>query len=29
MAEYAILLDGLEVAMGLGIHPEERAAPSA
>ena len=27
MAEYTILLDGLEVAMGLGIHPEERAAP--
>lgn len=26
MAEYVILLDGLEVAMGLGIHPEERAA---
>jgi dihydroneopterin aldolase len=27
MAEYTILLDGLEVAMVLGIHPEERAAP--
>ncbi|MDG2532246.1 dihydroneopterin aldolase [Sphingomonas sp. HITSZ_GF] len=27
MAEYTILLDGLEVVMGLGIHPEERAAP--
>ena len=27
MAEYAILLEGLEVTMGLGIHPEERAAP--
>lgn len=27
MAEYTILLDGLEVAMGLGIHAEERAAP--
>jgi dihydroneopterin aldolase len=27
MAEYMILLEGLEVAMGLGIHPEERAAP--
>jgi dihydroneopterin aldolase len=26
MAEYTILLDGLEVRMGLGIHPEERAA---
>ncbi|HEX8302575.1 dihydroneopterin aldolase [Sphingomonas sp.] len=27
MAEYTILLEGLEVAMGLGIHPHERAAP--
>jgi dihydroneopterin aldolase len=27
MAEYTVLLDGLEVTMGLGIHPEERAAP--
>ena len=27
MAEYMILLEGLEVTMGLGIHPEERAAP--
>ncbi|RYY32826.1 MAG: dihydroneopterin aldolase [Sphingomonadales bacterium] len=27
MAEYTILLDGLEVAMGLGIHDSERAAP--
>ena len=27
MAEYTILLEGLEVTMGLGIHPEERAAP--
>lgn len=27
MAEYTILLDGLEVAMGLGIHAHERAAP--
>jgi dihydroneopterin aldolase len=27
MADYTILLEGLEVAMGLGIHPEERAAP--
>ena len=27
MAEYTILLEGLEVVMGLGIHPEERAAP--
>ena len=29
MAEalYAIRLEGLEVSMGLGIHPEERAAP--
>lgn len=27
MAEYTILLEGLEVAMGLGIHAEERAGP--
>ncbi|NYT39387.1 dihydroneopterin aldolase [Sphingomonas sp. R-74633] len=27
MADYTVLLDGLEVTMGLGIHPEERAAP--
>jgi dihydroneopterin aldolase len=27
MADYTILLEGLEVAMGLGIHPEERAKP--
>ncbi|MEP9357457.1 dihydroneopterin aldolase [Sphingomonas sp. KR3-1] len=27
MAEYTILLDGLEVVMGLGIHAHERAAP--
>lgn len=27
MVEYTILLDGLEVAMGLGIHAAERAAP--
>lgn len=27
MAEYTILLEGLEVPMGLGIHPQERAAP--
>lgn len=27
MAEYTILLEGLEVAMGLGIHDHERAAP--
>lgn len=27
MAEYTILLDGLEVAMGLGIHAHERAGP--
>jgi 7,8-dihydroneopterin aldolase/epimerase/oxygenase len=27
MAEYVILLEGLEVTMGLGIHPHERAAP--
>ena len=27
MVEYTILLEGLEVVMGLGIHPEERAAP--
>lgn len=27
MVEYTILLDGLEVAMGLGIHASERAAP--
>jgi len=26
-ARYTILLEGLEVAMGLGIHPEERARP--
>jgi dihydroneopterin aldolase len=26
-AVYTILLEGLEVTMGLGIHPEERAAP--
>jgi 7,8-dihydroneopterin aldolase/epimerase/oxygenase len=26
-ARYQILLDGLEVVMGLGIHPEEHAAP--
>jgi dihydroneopterin aldolase len=26
-ARYTILLEGLEVTMGLGIHPEERAAP--
>lgn len=26
-ARYTILLDGFEVTMGLGIHPEERAAP--
>ena len=27
MAEYRINLGGLEVTMGLGIHPGERAAP--
>lgn len=27
MADYTIRLDGLDVSMGLGIHPEERAAP--
>ena len=27
MADYRILLENLEVAMGLGIHPRERAAP--
>lgn len=27
MAEYAILLEGLEVTMGLGIHAHELAAP--
>jgi len=27
MADYTILLEGLEVVMGLGIHPGERAAP--
>lgn len=27
MADYRIRLEGLEVTMGLGIHPEERAAP--
>lgn len=27
MADYTILLDGLEVTMGLGIHDAERAAP--
>jgi 7,8-dihydroneopterin aldolase/epimerase/oxygenase len=27
LAEYTILLDGLEVTMGLGIHEVERAAP--
>jgi dihydroneopterin aldolase len=26
-ATYTILLDGLEVTMGLGIHPQEHAAP--
>jgi dihydroneopterin aldolase len=26
-ARYTILLDGLEVTMGLGIHAQERAAP--
>lgn len=26
-ARYTILLEGLEVAMGLGIHPHERAEP--
>ena len=27
MADYMILLEGLEVTIGLGIHPHERAAP--
>ncbi|MCW3835487.1 dihydroneopterin aldolase [Sphingomonas canadensis] len=27
MAEYLIRLEALELVMGLGIHPEERAAP--
>ena len=27
MAEYTIRLEELEVIMGLGIHPEERASP--
>jgi 7,8-dihydroneopterin aldolase/epimerase/oxygenase len=27
MVEYTILLEGLEVRIGLGIHPDERAAP--
>lgn len=27
MADYTILLEGLEVAIGLGIHDHERAAP--
>jgi dihydroneopterin aldolase len=27
MAEYTILLEGLAVTMGLGIHANERAAP--
>lgn len=27
MAEYTILLEGLEVVIGLGIHDHERAAP--
>ena len=27
MADYTILLDGLELSMGLGIHPHERAGP--
>ncbi len=27
MIEYTILLEGLEVAIGLGIHDHERAAP--
>lgn len=27
MAEYTILLEGLEVTIGLGIHDHERAAP--
>ena len=27
MAEYTILLEGLEVTMGLGIHDHERVAP--
>ena len=27
MADYRILLEGLELVMGLGIHAEERAAP--
>ena len=27
MADYTILLEGLELRIGLGIHPHERAAP--
>ena len=27
MPDYRVLLEGLEVTMGLGIHPGERAAP--
>jgi 7,8-dihydroneopterin aldolase/epimerase/oxygenase len=27
MVEYTILLEALEVRIGLGIHPDERAAP--
>ncbi|HVJ02893.1 MAG TPA: dihydroneopterin aldolase [Sphingomonas sp.] len=27
MADYAILLEGLELHMGLGVHAHERAAP--
>lgn len=27
MADYVILLEGLELRMGLGIHPHERAGP--
>lgn len=27
MADYTIRLEGLEVSIGLGIHPEERAGP--
>lgn len=27
MAEYTILLEGLEIRIGLGIHAHERAAP--
>ena len=27
MAEYTILLEGLELRIGLGIHPHERATP--